>query len=131
MEVAAMRIRCMILRVVALAGLASITSARADDRPPETAPFRKDPASVNTGVYQGAERDTHIPFRDTIVVPGAPWLRLHVGEHHLGRSSFLLIRSRQTGAVQKMTATALQNWRNHTAFFGGDALDVELHVAPG
>lgn len=103
----------------------------ADATPPQTAPYRHEPLSIESGVHQGALNDMTLAFQDIIVVQGAPWLRLHVSDHHLGRFSFVLIRSPQTGAEQRMSATAFENWRNYTAFFGGDLLEVELYVAPG
>jgi hypothetical protein len=98
---------------------------------PHPTPYRIDPYVVHTGVHQGADSETLIAFRQTIHVPEAPWLRLHIADYNLGPSSFILIRSVKTGAEQNMTASALQNWHNNTAFFGGDVLEVELHVAPG
>ncbi len=93
--------------------------------------YRIDPYVVHSGVHHGAESETLVAFAQTIHVPNAPWLRLSLRDYELGRESFMLIRSVATGAEQRMTHTALENWRNNTAFFGGDALEVELHVAPG
>lgn len=103
----------------------------ADAAPQSTAPHRKDPLGVQTGMHHGSPAGMTLTFQDVVSVPGAPWLRLRVGEFNLGRSSYLLIRSPQTGSEQCMTAAAFENWRDHTAFFGGDLLEVELHVAPG
>ncbi len=97
---------------------------------PAAADFRKDAYFLSTGVHDGGETN-RIAFRQTIHVSGAGWLRLTVGDHDLGQESFLLIRSVQTGDEQTMTATAFENWSNNTGLFGGDALELELHVAAG
>ncbi len=92
---------------------------------------RMDPYVVHSGIHQGDEDRPAVPFAQTVYVPDAQWLRLSLGDYELGRESHILVRSVATGAEQKMTATALQNWHNNTALFGGDALEVELHVAAG
>ncbi len=149
---AALRVCSRVLPMVMLMAVATPVALAHPNR----TPYRIDPYSLDSGVHQGAGRQTvdelpsaadrgatpdrdreadsgqsRVAFAQTIQVPGAPWLRLHIADYDLGQASFIVIRSVQTGAEQTMTATALQIWSNHTPFFGGDALEFELHVAPG
>ena len=64
-------------------------------------------------------------------VPGAPWLRLHVGSYHLGPDSFLTFTSLEDGGRQRLDAKTLPQWYDTTAMFNGDAVEVELHLAAG
>ncbi len=116
---------------VLAAVLALPTLSNAETAPPETATYSVEARVLDSGMHQGTSDEITLAYQDIVYQQGAPWLRLHVSDHHLGDSSYLLIRSHQTGAEQRMTTTALENWGNHTAFFGGDLLEIELYVAPG
>ncbi|HEY3244699.1 MAG TPA: trypsin-like peptidase domain-containing protein [Phycisphaerae bacterium] len=116
---------------IAQAALALYGSAAAGTLAADETPFRKDPYVLHTGVHHSSSDKDSVVFRHTIHVPGAVWLRLTLSDYALGQASFISIRSVQTGAMQSMTAVALETWHNNTAFFGGDTLEFELHVAPG
>ena len=49
----------------------------------------------------------------------------------LGQASYLTITSLADGAQQRLDARALSQWKNSSAYFNGDALEVDLHVASG
>jgi V8-like Glu-specific endopeptidase len=49
----------------------------------------------------------------------------------LGTRSFITIRSLKDGAEQRLDATSIKRWRNHSAFFNGEAVEVQLHVSAG
>ncbi|MEK7650573.1 MAG: trypsin-like serine protease [Patescibacteria group bacterium] len=49
----------------------------------------------------------------------------------MGKRSYIILRSLQTLEEQKLDSTALALWANASAFFKGDAVEIELHVAPG
>lgn len=66
----------------------------------------------------------------TVCVPGATWVRLHIGGHQLGNQSYLTLTALD-GQEQRMDANAIANWYQWSAFFTGDQVDVTLHVAPG
>lgn len=72
-----------------------------------------------------------VTFRETIVGPEAHWIRLKFREYHLGQESFVLIRSLTEDSEQRLTAEGLANWQQKTAYFNGNSLEVELHVASG
>lgn len=70
-------------------------------------------------------------FQAEIRVPGAPWLRVHFKDYNLGESSYVTLTSRKDGGRQQLDAKSLARWSNNSAYFNGDAVTVELHVAPG
>lgn len=69
-------------------------------------------------------------YQDFIQVSDAPWLRLYFGKCNLGYRSFIKITSLKDGERQHLNSTTLKQWYNTSALFNGDALKVELHVAP-
>ncbi|MCG8457661.1 MAG: trypsin-like peptidase domain-containing protein, partial [Holophagales bacterium] len=62
--------------------------------------------------------------------PGAPWLQIEFGRVELGRRSFLEISSTADGAVQRLDAETLGQWRNRSAYFNGDEVTVRLFAGP-
>jgi len=74
----------------------------------------------------------------TITVPGAAWLRLHYdavllagSPHRGGDGSFLRITSLLDGAVMTQHMEHVRQWRFTSAYFNGDAVQVEILAAPG
>lgn len=63
-----------------------------------------------------------------IRVEGAPWLRLHIADYKLGPDDYITITSLKDGSKQRLDAKSLPGWRNNSAYFNGDALQVELHT---
>lgn len=94
-------------------------------------PHHKEPYFLDSGVYKGIEAETASAFRQTVQVSGVPWLRLHFSNYNLGKKSHLTITSLADGAQQVLDTNSLADWYDNSAFFNGDALEVELHVAPG
>ena len=70
-------------------------------------------------------------YRTTVQAPGAPWLRLTFSAAELGRASYLTVTSLQDGARQRLDAETLAQWEATSAYFNGDAVEVELFVARG
>ncbi len=46
-------------------------------------------------------------------------------------STYITITSLEDGAQQRLDARSLPQWNNSSAYFNGDAVVIELHVAPG
>ena len=69
--------------------------------------------------------------RSTVRVQEAKWLRLQVGEFNLGKESFLLLTSLQDQGRQRLTAQTLAEWGRSSAYFNGEAVNIELHIAAG
>jgi V8-like Glu-specific endopeptidase len=84
---------------------------------------------MDSGVHQGAESGTITVFRETIQFPGAPWLKLHFSDYNLGKRSFITVTSLEDGGQQRLDTTSISQWHANSAFFNGDAVSIELHVA--
>lgn len=97
--------------------------------PSQTVPFSVDTGTFRGGVGPGAE--AFRAFRRVVRIPGALWLQLHFGNHELGPESFVTVTSIKDGEQQRLDTNGMRVWQNRTAMFNGDAVQVELHVAPG
>lgn len=111
-----------------LSSLASTVSSRAEQ---QTVRCHTEPRSVDSGRHDNHSVETVTPFRDVVRAEGAPWLRLHFGAAELGKNSRLILTSLRDGARQILNAAGLTAGGSWSAFFNGDAVQVELEVAPG
>jgi hypothetical protein len=94
-------------------------------------PQHKEPLAVNSGKHSNSKAQVATPFQQVLVSPGAAWLRFHLKDHQLGKGSYLTLTSALDGAQQRLDANSLLDWENGTAYFNGDSVQVELHLAPG
>lgn len=91
-----------------------------------------DALSLSSGVWDGVDsEETVVPLAELVQAPQAPWIRAHFGACHLGEKSYVTITSLLDGDSQRLDARSLVDYQNATVYFNGDALDVQLHVAPG
>ena len=60
-----------------------------------------------------------------------PWIRLRFADVNLGENSYLVITSRQDNDKQYFNGQSIAEWQNQTAFFTGNAVVIDLYVAPG
>ena len=84
----------------------------------------------------GTERQVIASF--TVDVPGASWVRLYFGTETTlggnlfqGTGAYLVVTSHADGAVQVLNEVALEQWQNTSAYFNGDAVQVDLVAHPG
>ena len=63
------------------------------------------------------------------VAKGA-WVQLQFENVKLGEHSFITIVSSFDGDKQFLNKESILDWQNHSAFFKGDEVEVNLHVAP-
>ena len=116
-------------------------TVKASTQNPYQPPQHEEAIWLDTGRHAGAPAESAISpvepgpaglaFSDVIEVKGAPWLRLHLGDYQLGPGSYLLLTALEDGAWQRLDAASLPDWYNASAYFNGDAVKVELYVAPG
>src|SRR5437016_1296957 len=94
----------------------------------QTAPlkYRTQACAVDTGLQSGEPgADTsRTVYSTTVRVPGAPWLRLLFSDANLGRASFLTVTSLYDGAQQRLDADAFAQWKNTSAYFNGEAVEI-------
>ncbi len=96
-------------------------------------PHRMQPYALDSGLHSSVpgEAATRVAVSKFVKVPGSPWLRLNFSGVELGRASYLTVTSLYDGAQQRLDARALAQWKNSSAYFNGDALRIDLHVASG
>lgn len=120
---------------VIMLGLSGFSCIAMAQQPAAPVPYHTEPYTrPSAGVFRGAEgpqAEALTAVSETVRAPGAPWLRLRFRDYNLGENSFIVITSLQDGASQRLDAQTLSQWGDTTAFFNGDAVKIELHVAPG
>ncbi|MCK6446994.1 MAG: hypothetical protein L6Q99_11425 [Planctomycetes bacterium] len=118
---------------VVLTLLAS-ASAIAQEAPP---PSRLLPYPVDSGVVSNATGELAVIASFPVEVRGATWVRLHFSDVLLGGSpeaanaSIVRVTSYLDGATQELDQLRAREWRNTTAYFNGDTVQVELLAHPG
>jgi hypothetical protein len=96
----------------------------------EPTPYHFEPYVVNSEIFKGQGTSQLLAYQNTIQIGGAPWIRIFFDETVLSTNSYLLITSLQDGAQQRLNILSLSQWDNTSAFFNGDGVRIELHVAP-
>ncbi len=95
------------------------------------------PYDLDTGFVRNLAESRTVIFADEVAVPKAAYLRLRfalvqLGETpHRGQPTTLRITSLEDGAVQHLNALQLEQWRNTSAYFNGDAVRLELIADAG
>jgi len=124
----------LVLSALALVLLASVAPLPLWAQQPAPIPYHKEPYHLDSGVHEGHEgiaTQTVLAFRETVRVPGAPWLQLHFSDYNLGERSYITITSLKDGGHERLNAKSLAHCRNSSVYYNGDAVEVALHVAPG
>jgi len=85
---------------------------------------------LTTAIFDGDQQAVQIAERQTIERMGTTWMRLRIGEFHLGEGSYITTSSLFDGGTQRHTAESLAEWDRWTAIFNGDAVEVILFVGP-
>lgn len=69
--------------------------------------------------------------RSTVQIPDVKWLRLQISEFNLGKESYVILSSLRDKGKQRLNAQTLTEWGKSSAYFNGEAVEVELHIAAG
>jgi hypothetical protein len=91
---------------------------------------------VDSGPVRNATGARGVIYTAVVRAPEAPWIRLRFDRAILGSSpvggqpTVLRLTSLQDGAVQHLDRVRLDQWRNTSAYFNGDAVAVELIADP-
>jgi len=110
----------------------ALLAATVPVEPRARTPVRTEACPLSSGVYENLSgADYVVAFREVVRVRDAAWVRLHFGDYHLGEASFIQITSVEDGARQRLDSNSIVHYRNSSAYFNGDAVELELHVAPG
>ncbi len=94
--------------------------------------YRTQPFTLDTGTQAGRASDSgpRMAYSTVVRAPGSAWIRLSFSDASLGRASYMVLTSLADGAHQRLNARTLAQWQNSSAYFNGDAVKVELYVAP-
>lgn len=114
--------------VCALAIAAMATTANAE-LPRVT--YAHHDVNLDSGIHDNPTSEFTTPFRDIVQFRGAPWMRVAIGKYNLGVNSYIILRSLTNGDEQRLDARSIPIWKNRSAMFVGDTVEVILHVAPG
>lgn len=127
------------LLILALStGLASQSDTAFAEEPTDLQPsvaFLSTPANVDSGPVISSSAG--IAWSTEVTVAGAAWIRLNLGGTALaggeaaGRGDYLRITSALDGGMQMMRASHLAQWGDHSAYFNGDRVRIELVGAGG
>ncbi|MCC6669891.1 MAG: hypothetical protein IT458_02435 [Planctomycetes bacterium] len=101
--------------------------------PAQSEPFRftSHPAALDSGYVDHPGATAQVVYRGLASVPGAGWLRLYFDRTNLPAGSSLRLTARHDRAVQVFDAVSLREYADASAYFNGDAVDVELVAGPG
>lgn len=100
---------------------------------PVEIPFYHQGYQLESGYHNGSgdiNDDFVNAYSTTISLQDVPWLRIHFSDIHLGENSYMIIRSTLDDYWQRLDAVSIQQWYNHSAFFNGGTLEIELYVHP-
>lgn len=109
--------------------------AQVEAPPSDFAPFLADTGWVKPSNADGGGLDLAASF--SVEQPGVDWLRVSfrdvvlAGDPLAGNGAELRIYSVQDGALQIMNAIELERWRGSTAYFNGDAVQIEVWAHGG
>ncbi len=115
-------------RALVVAGLAALGAAPAvaQNAPPPS--FRYDLAT-DTGWVRNPRAHEDVIASFPVVATGVPWMRLHFADVQLAEGARLRVVGHAEGTVQELDAAEAARWARTSAYFNGDALQVEI-VAP-
>jgi V8-like Glu-specific endopeptidase len=92
---------------------------------------REEPTKLASETWDNSSTDEKVVFVGTAESPGAATIRLHISDYDLGAASYLTLVSLADGDVQRLDGRTIPESYDWSALFNGDAVDVQLHVAPG
>ena len=97
-------------------------------------PFHLQPLEWSTSTYNGigiSGGDAQLMYSGKIAVDEVPWIRLVFSDANLGNNSYVVITSLLDGGKQILNSISIGQWQYTSAYFNGNAVSVELFVAPG
>ncbi|MDR4505894.1 MAG: trypsin-like serine protease [Candidatus Scalindua sp.] len=91
----------------------------------------REPFVLDSGVHENLRKESSVPFRETMIIPGVPWMQIHVSASNLGERSCIVITSLYDGGQQRLDTQSLVQWHNSSAYLNGEAVEIALVVGPG
>ncbi len=114
--------------LLVLAGFSIATSATvAQIQYPPPVTYTDRPYTLDSGYLANPAASARVVFRGTVeLARDADWIQLHFQNTNLPAGTRLRLTSRLDGAVQWFDAGSLRDYSNESAYFNGNAVDVEL-----
>lgn len=106
--------------------------ALAQETQPSPLPSAVVPIELDTGWLGATGAASEVAYSTVIDSPGALWIRLRfdqaalAGDVEDGTHSYLIITSLQDGHHQILDARSLRQWKHTSAYFNGDAVQLDL-----
>ncbi len=99
---------------------------------PAEIPYHVESYKMESGFYNGSNQSGNAieVFSGIVRIDDYPWMGLHFSKADLGRESYLIITSLKDGLWQKLDANSIEQWNYYSAFFNGNAVEIQLFVAP-
>lgn len=88
------------------------------------------PYAYDSGTWDNDRSALASVLRYTVSVPGAAWIRVYFDEVTLAPGSTLVVTSLFDLEMQHLDARSAREWRNTSAYFNGDAVELELLAGP-
>ena len=118
------------LHVSLLVASALSTPGLAQSVPPPA--FARDVVyPFSSGEFTNDTARTALVHSHEIRLEGEPSIRVFFEEVNLGDADFVSVTSMRDGESHHLTRTELEKWQNSSGYFNGEAVLVELWVAPG
>lgn len=144
----AKQLRFKVTLCLAAAAAAGSSAARADQSGPAAiadpailaAPATDEPRPLppegvrldsHSGAFDGTAGEEFVAYAEQFDAPGAAWMQVYFSGHSLTGGSYVRLTSMRDGNVQVLDRRAMKYWSNRSAYFNGDAVLMELVVAPG
>lgn len=86
--------------------------------------------ALDSGAIDNPLSDSVVVFSQLVYVPNSAWVRVYFSEWSLPPGSFVRTTSLDDGDVQRLTGPRMSQWQGSTAYFNGDAVQVELVAGP-
>lgn len=98
---------------------------------PTDIPYHIESYNWKSQQHDGNSSSIRLAEKHVVRAPSAPWVRLIFGDVNLGSESRITIISLHDGARQDLNTRTLREWQNTSAYFNGDAVEVQIHVGGG
>jgi hypothetical protein len=89
------------------------------------------PWAYDSGPLANPDAADRVVASETVLVRGAPWIRVYFENVSLAPGSFVRVTGHAEGWVQELDAEEMRRWNRASAYFNGEAVQVELVSAPG
>ncbi len=104
---------------------------------PEPLSSYQAPIDVDSGWVENSGQEPAIIFSTVVRVQDATWLRLKFddvvlpGSPSMGDAAYLMITSAFDGGYQTMNRVHVWQWRDTSAYFNGDEVEIAIYAYPG